>query len=170
MSDRLACAAVLPVLGAGSPFSTEWGTFLLVLLLLAIQTALAYRRGKIEPPPPRRSGQEGAPAEIPVPGKAASKMNAPRGGGREIPRMRTPSISREFPPGDELLASREEGSPLLPTSDSPSTSPRSMAACRVATALLPRLRHRAGAREAFLGAEVLWNPPVALREPGNAGP
>ncbi len=167
MLDSLSAAAVAPIVEAGIPFSTEWGPLLAILLLLAIQTALAYRRGKVEPLP-RGGERRPSPVRIPTPEAERAGANAPRGVDREIPRAVAPSIPRELSPRGEALVFGEGEIPLPPVAEAPSTSPRSMAA-RSSVAFLRRLREPTGAREAFLGAEILWNPPVALREPGNAG-
>ncbi|VVM08265.1 hypothetical protein MAMT_02241 [Methylacidimicrobium tartarophylax] len=65
----------------------------------------------------------------------------------------------------EEFRSEDEGSPLRPPVILPK-SPRLTQELLPTTAFLRQLRQPTGAREAFLGAELLWNPPVALRDPG----
>ncbi|QSR83883.1 hypothetical protein [Methylacidimicrobium sp. B4] len=167
MLDSLAPSAVAPILGAGIPFSTEWGTLLAILLLLAIQTALAYRRGKVEPLP-RGGERRPSPVRTSTPQAERAGADAPRGAAQEIPTAAAPSIPGELAPRGEALDSDHGAIPPSPVAEASSTPPRSRAA-RSSVAVLRRLREPMGAREAFLGAEILWNPPVALREPGNAG-
>ncbi len=65
----------------------------------------------------------------------------------------------------EVFLSEEEGSRLQAPAILPN-SPRPAREILPTSAFLRQLRQPTGARAAFLGAEVLWNPPMALREPG----
>ncbi|WP_202213090.1 hypothetical protein [Methylacidimicrobium sp. AP8] len=71
-------AVVAPLLGAGFPFAGEWGPLLAILLLLALQAALAYRRGKVEPPPPGPSGRKRPAIPVPEAAREESGVQASR--------------------------------------------------------------------------------------------
>ncbi|VVM05814.1 hypothetical protein MAMC_00801 [Methylacidimicrobium cyclopophantes] len=167
MPGRFPDAVIAPILGAGFSFSTEWGSLLAILILLAIQTALAYRRGKVEPLPPSGSGGEESPAPIRGPRPEPSGEGTLRSIDRENGRPAPPSEEGESLVAGKSLFSEERRCPVAAAvSLGPPGPTRAKKPSRV---FLRRLRDPIGAREAFLGAEILWNPPVALREPGNAG-
>ncbi|MDD4933542.1 MAG: hypothetical protein PHO89_08780 [Methylacidiphilaceae bacterium] len=158
---------IAPLLGAGISFPTEWGTLLAILVLFAIQTALAYRRGKVEPLPPGQTGPRRSPARIPEARPDESRPELPRGGEPEAPRVGVRMDQREdVAKGEESLLA-ESGS-LFQAPAPPRVSSRRTETTLPSAVFLQRLRNPIGAREAFLGAEILWNPPVALREPGKA--
>ncbi|WP_142661055.1 hypothetical protein [Methylacidimicrobium tartarophylax] len=156
---------IAPILGAGFSFSTEWGTLLGILLLLAVQTALAYRRGKVEPLPPNQPGSRPSPTRIPEARPEEPRPGLPRGEGPETPSLGVPMDREKSLAMGEEFRSEDEGSPLRPPVILPK-SPRLTQELLPTTAFLRQLRQPTGAREAFLGAELLWNPPVALRDPG----
>ena len=154
-----------PILGAAFSFSTEWGTLLGILLLLAVQTALAYRRGKVEPLPPDQPGPRPSPTRVPEVRPEKSRPELPREERPETPSLGVPmdrgkslAMGEEFGSGDEGSRLRAPASLQRPLRLTQKRLPT--------TAFLWQLRQPTGAREAFLGAEILWNPPVALRDPG----
>lgn len=167
MTGWLQHEATAPILGTGISFPTEWGTLLAILLLVAVQAALAYRRGKVEPLPPGPSEQRRSPARESEPGPGRSGAQASHGAerrgrpGAALPLEKPPAIDRSLFLTEEEVRLRAAALPLL--------SPRPMASRKPSAAFLRRLRGPTGAREAFLGAEILWNPPVALRERGQPG-
>ncbi|MGD9896896.1 MAG: hypothetical protein AB7T14_07490 [Candidatus Methylacidiphilaceae bacterium] len=161
--------AISPVLGAGVSFSTEWGPLLAILFLLAVQTALAYRRGKVEPLPPGRSRQGRADARIPDAPSDELEPKAPQEMDRDILRVEVSPAGGESHSGGEKVFPLEEERAPLPVREVSPGSPRPMTAALRYRGYLRRLRRPIGAREALLGTEILWNPPIALREPGRAG-
>lgn len=168
MADWLAHEAIAPVLGAGIPGLREWGPLLAILVLFAIQTALAYRRGKVEPLPRGKRREPRPPVRIPefrkgAPGTEAPETRKPESRGGEV----SPGSGASLPRDGDAYVPQEEG-PAFPVPELPSGS-RSAAEARPSVAWVDRLRGPTGAREAFLGAEILWNPPVALRERDGAG-
>ena len=163
MPHEFAHEAIAFVLGAGIPVLTDWGPLLAILLLFVIQTALAYRRGKVEPLPPGRGRDRRAPARIPEPLTGQPGRQTSERGGQETSGGALSVGGGDSAPEREtvLFLQGEVSGPAMPA-----VSPGSL---RPSAALLRRLQEPIGAREAFLGAEILWNPPVALREPGKAG-
>lgn len=158
-------AVVAPLLGAGFPFAGEWGPLLAILLLLALQAALAYRRGKVEPPPPGPSGRKRPAIPVPEAAREESGAQASRGVDGDVRSAAASLIVEELPPGEaEPVFGEARIAPPLPA-EALRMPPRRMRAGPVSAAFLRRLRDPQGAREVFLGAEVLWNPPMALRDP-----
>ncbi|MDD2676094.1 MAG: hypothetical protein PHP75_01285 [Methylacidiphilaceae bacterium] len=156
---------IAPILGVGFSFSTEWGTLLGILLLLAVQTALAYRRGKVEPLPPAQPGPRPSPSRIPEARPEEPRPELPRGGEPEAPSLGVPMDREKSLAVDEEFRSEDEGSRLRAPVILPKP-PRLTQELLPTAAFLRQLRQPRGAREAFLGAEILWNPPMALRDPG----